>query len=114
MQILIKIVQGSGFMVDVDENTTVLELKKKIQLETQHSVDQQTLVLVGKTLLDEKPLSFYPNIKDGTKINLVIKKITKDTLNVALTKFLQKYYTETQSTKICDKFMKVCKLYSSQ
>lgn len=107
MQILIKIVQGNGFTVDVDGDMTVLELKKKIQEATQHSIEQQTLVLVGKTLLDEKPLSFYPNIKDGTKINLVIKKIQKDTLNVALTKFLQKYYTESQSNKICDKFMKV-------
>lgn len=111
MQILIKIVQGNGFMIDVNESTTVLELKKKIEEETQHLVEQQTLVLIGKTLLDDKPLSFYPNIKDGTKINLIIKKPNKETLNQALTKFLQKYYTESQSMKICDKFMKVTYIY---
>lgn len=107
MQIFIKIVQGSGFTLEVQPDMTVLELKRQIEQRTQHLVEQQTLVLVGKTLLDDKALSFYPSIKEGTKINLVIKKINKESLNIVLTKFLQKYYTESQSTKICDKFMKV-------
>lgn len=108
MMIFIKIVQGNGFTLNVEPNVTVLELKRKIEQETQHLVDQQTLVFVGKTLVDDKPLSYYPNIQEGSKINLVIKKVNKESLNIALTKFLQKYYTESQSSKICDKFMKVC------
>lgn len=112
MQILIKVVQGNGFMIDVDENITVLDLKKKIEQRTQHLVEQQTLLLVGRALVDDKQLSFYPNIKEGTKINLVLKKLNKESLNNVLIKFLKNYYSESQSNQICDKFMKVSIIFN--
>ncbi|GLV31876.1 uncharacterized protein CBL_07636 [Carabus blaptoides fortunei] len=104
MKIFIKIVQGDGCMIDIQDTATILDIKKQIQNDMKVPVSQQTLVLVGKTLIDDKPLTFYPTIKDGTKLNLVIKK--PEALNVAMTRFLQKYYSEAQSKRICDEFMK--------
>lgn len=105
MKIFIKIVQGDGCMIDIQDTATILDIKKQIQNDMKVPVSQQTLVLVGKTLIDDKPLTFYPTIKDGTKLNLVIKK--PEALNVVMTRFLQKYYSESQSKRICDEFMKV-------
>lgn len=106
MKVYIKILQGDGCMVDIQDSSTILDIKKQVQTSMKIPIAQQTLLLVGKALVDDKPISFYPNIKEGTKLNLVVKK--PDTLKVAMIKFLQKYYTEAQSQRICDEFMKVC------
>lgn len=37
-------------------------------------VEEQKLLLLGRTLVDEQTVEGYPNIKDGTKLNLVVKK----------------------------------------
>ena len=63
---------------------------------------------------DEKYLVDYPSIKDGTKLNLIVKKIVdgdgeQDTtlLREATYKFLRNFYPESTSLKIVEEFIKV-------
>lgn len=37
-------------------------------------VQEQKLLLVGRTLADDQTVAAYPTIKDGSKINVVVKK----------------------------------------
>lgn len=91
-------------MVDVQETTTITDLKTKIEADLNIPVGQQTLVLFGKPLQDDKTVGFYPNLKDGTKLYVAVKK--PDTLNAALTRFLRQYYSEQQCTLIVEEFMR--------
>ncbi|XP_045475850.1 ubiquitin-like protein 4A-B [Harmonia axyridis] len=104
MKIMVKCLKGGNCLVDVDGNTTIAELKKKIETDISIPAPQQTLVLSGKTLQDDKPLSYYPKIQDGTKLYVAIKK--QDTLNTILARFLKEYYTEEQCKLIVEEFMK--------
>ncbi|KAL3273363.1 hypothetical protein HHI36_014811 [Cryptolaemus montrouzieri] len=104
MKIIVKCLKGGNCLADVEESTTIAELKKKIESDINIPAPQQTLVLFGKTLQDDKPISFYPKIKDGTKLYVAVKK--PETLNTVLTKFLHQYYTEDQSKIIVDEFMR--------
>ncbi|GJQ72357.1 hypothetical protein Trydic_g3442 [Trypoxylus dichotomus] len=90
--------------MDVEKTTKIIDVKKQIEADLKVPVAQQTLVLLGKTLLDEKRIGFYPKIKDGTKLHLVIKK--PESLNTILSRFLRSYYTEDQTKLILDHFMK--------
>jgi hypothetical protein len=60
---------------------------------------------------DEKCLLDYPLIKDGTKINLIVKQSKCDgeegVLRSAVVKFLRQRFTECDTQKIADEFMKV-------
>ncbi|KAK9885520.1 hypothetical protein WA026_011013 [Henosepilachna vigintioctopunctata] len=104
MKIIIKCLKGGNCLVEVDESTTIAELKKRIETDINIPATQQTLVLFGKTLQDDKPVSFYPKIKDGTKLYVAVKK--PESLNTVLSKFLRHYYTEEQCKMIVDEFMK--------
>lgn len=37
-------------------------------------MDEQKLLLLGRTLSDEQTVDSYPSIKEGTKLNLVVRK----------------------------------------
>lgn len=104
MKLFVKVLRGDGCITEVTENTTVLEVKKKIEIELKVPVAQQTLVYLGKTLLDDKSIGFYNKIKDGAKLHLVIKK--PESLAVVLERFLRKYYSEDQVKLILDEFMR--------
>lgn len=104
MKIFIKVLRGDGCIIDVQESTKISEVKKQIENELKVPIAQQTLVLLGKTLVDEKTIGFYPKIKDGSKLHLVIKK--PESLNIVLTRFLQNYYNEEQCNLILDEFMR--------
>lgn len=104
MKIFIKVLRGDGCIMDVEKTTKIVEVKKQIEADLKVPVTQQTLVLLGKTLLDDKTIGFYPKIKDGTKLHLVIKK--PESLNIVLTRFLKTYYSEEQTKLILDQFMK--------
>lgn len=70
--------------------------------------------------LDENPLSFYPGIKDGSKLNLVVKKESQGPsedkssqnnsgtalLKESVAKILKHYYTESESESITNEFVK--------
>ncbi|RZC34072.1 ubiquitin and/or Ubiquitin 2 domain containing protein [Asbolus verrucosus] len=104
MKIIVKGIRGGSSVVDAQENTTILELKKKVENDINIPVAQQTMVLYGKTLQDDRTVGSYPKIKDGTKLYVAVKK--PDTLNAALTRFLRQYYSDQQCTIIVDEFMK--------
>lgn len=67
------------------------------------------------TFADEKCLLDYPLIKDGTKINLVVKRTDEESvLRTAVVNFLRPRFSENETQKIADEFMKVCiKLFIS-
>lgn len=104
MKIFIKVLRGDGCIMEVQESTKISEVKRQIEQDLKVPVAQQTLVLFGKTLVDDKTIGFYPKIKDGTKLHLVIKK--PESLEVVLGRFLKNYYTDEQSKLILDEFMK--------
>lgn len=104
MKIFIKVLRGDGCIMEVEESTKILEVKQQIEQDLKVPVAQQTLVLMGKTLVDDKTIGFYPKIKDGTKLHLVIKK--PESLQALLGRFLENYYAEDQCKLIIDEFMK--------
>ncbi|KAF5302509.1 hypothetical protein FQR65_LT00881 [Abscondita terminalis] len=104
MKVFIKVLQGDGCMVEVNENMKILEVKKQIETHLKVPVSQQILVIAGRTLSDDQTIGAYPKIKDGTKVHLVIKK--PESLEEVLGGFLQKYYSEKQTELILEEFMK--------
>ncbi|KAK0080727.1 hypothetical protein PV325_013454 [Microctonus aethiopoides] len=120
MKVLVKILQGRECVVDISPTETVLELKNKVRDLLGVDVPQQKLLLTGKTLADENPLSFYPGIKDGSKLNLVVKKESQGPsedkssqnnsgtalLKESVAKILKHYYTESESESITNEFVK--------
>lgn len=104
MKVFIKVLQGDGCMVDVNENMKISDVKKQIEHELKVPVSQQTLVLYGRTLADEHTVGSYVKIKEGSKLHLVIKK--PDLLEEVLGRFLEKYYSEGQSKVILEEFMR--------
>lgn len=104
MKLIVRSLKGETCMVEVTESTSILEIKKMVENNIKIPFTQQTLVLLGKTLQDDKTIGFYPKIKDGTKIYVAIKK--PETLNVVLNRFLKKFYSEEQCKMIVDEFMR--------
>ncbi|KAK4874577.1 hypothetical protein RN001_013937 [Aquatica leii] len=95
MKVFIKVLQGDGCMVDVNENMKIQEVKKQIETHLKVPVSQQTLVLTGRTLSDDQTIG---------KVHLVIKK--PESLEEILGRFLQKHYSEKQTKVILEEFMK--------
>lgn len=104
MKISVKNLRGETCTVEVQEQTNILEVKKTVEKQMRVPVSQQTLVLNGKILHDDKPISFYPKIKDGTKLYVAVRK--PDPLDVALERHLRQYYSEEQTKRIVEHFMK--------
>ncbi|XP_060521847.1 ubiquitin-like protein 4B [Cylas formicarius] len=104
MQIIIKCLKGGSTIAEVNQNTPVIEVKRKVEKDLKIPVAEQTLVVLGSPLQDDKNIGDYPKIKEGTKIYIVIKKL--ETLPGALGKFLRKYYSEEQCKLIVDEFMR--------
>lgn len=63
-----------------------------------------------KLFLDEKALVEYPQIIDGTRLNLVVKQqplINKtDELEEMITKHVQEHYSTEDTVKVLKEFMK--------
>ncbi|XP_033223433.1 ubiquitin-like protein 4A [Belonocnema kinseyi] len=119
MKVTVKILQGKQCVVDILPSETVLELKHKVSALLGIDVLQQKLLLTGKTLDDENPVSFYPGIKDGSKLNLIIKKSAQTSNNETLPekagmqllkkemiRVLRRYYTESESESIGNEMIK--------
>lgn len=113
MKIIVKVLQGEECTLEVSNQISVLELKQRLHEALKVPVDQQKLLLTGRPLADEKYLVDYPSIKDGTKLNLIVKKIVdgdgeQDTtlLREATYKFLRNFYPESTSLKIVEEFIK--------
>lgn len=120
MKVIVKKLQGKECVVDILPTETVLQLKHKVRDLLGISVPQQRLLFTGKTLADENPLSFYPGIKDGSKLNLLVIKKTEDGSSAArpprksgtnlledeLTRVLCHYYTESDTEMIVKELIK--------
>jgi len=104
MQIIIKCLKGNSTSADVDQNTSIMDLKKKVERDLKIPVSQQTLIVLGSPLQEDKKIGDYPKIKEGTKLYVIIKK--PDSLQSALGKFLRRYYTEEQCKIIVAEFMR--------
>ncbi|XP_043261040.1 ubiquitin-like protein 4A [Colletes gigas] len=121
MKVIVKKLQGKECVVDIMPSETVLQLKHKVSDLFGIDVPHQKLLLTGKTLADENPLSFYPGIKDGIKLNLlVIKKAEEGSskektifcksgmrlLRDEISRVLRHYYTESETESIVNELIK--------
>jgi len=60
-------------------------------------------------LIDEKTLTEYPQIKDGAKLNLVVKQqsfIKTEDLEEMITKHIKEHYSSEDTVKVLKEFMK--------
>ncbi|XP_065095661.1 ubiquitin-like protein 4A [Ochlerotatus camptorhynchus] len=104
MQLTIKILKGDEYVVETSEESTILAIKQDLERKSMIPVEHQKLLLVGKTLSDEKTVGSYGNIKDGTKLTLVVKK--PDPLREVIFRQFKKYLQEEQSQRLTNEFMK--------
>jgi len=74
MKINIKILNGQECTFDVHTGMKVAELKNLVFGAFNVPVKDQRLLLTGRPLCDEKALTEYPQIKEGTRLNLVVKQ----------------------------------------
>lgn len=120
MKVTVKKLPGNECVVDVMPTDTVLQLKQKVSDLLQIEVPQQKLLHIGKTLIDENPLSFYPAIEDGSKLHLIVKKaeegsskgstpVHKTGINLLkdeMTRVLRYYYTYSDTETIVNEVIK--------
>ncbi|KAM3961627.1 ubiquitin-like protein 4A [Aphomia sociella] len=74
MKLIVKKLQGGECCIEVLPTTHISEIKHQIFDKLRIPVEEQKLLLLGRTLADEQTVQSYPSIKDGTKLNLVVKK----------------------------------------
>ncbi|XP_054286693.1 ubiquitin-like protein 4A [Macrosteles quadrilineatus] len=124
MKIIVKVLQGQEYAIEVTGQTRVSEVKEQLDKLLGVPVLQQKLLFTGRPLTDEKLLSDYPTIKDGTKLNLIVKQEKQETsskklpekpssgeqdltvLKDAAYKFLRDFYSEAETKRIVDEFGK--------
>ncbi|EAT44757.1 AAEL003921-PA [Aedes aegypti] len=103
MKLTIKILKGDEYVVEATEESTIMDIKQDLERKSMIPVEHQKLLLVGKTLSDEKTVASYGNIKDGTKLTLVVKK--PDPLREVIFRQFKKYLQEEQSQRLTNEFM---------
>lgn len=72
IQLIVKNIDGSIFMINIDPNANVTDLKKAIEEKSQIPTIDQRLVYKAKQLLDEKNLQDYC-INDHDTINILVR-----------------------------------------
>ena len=75
MILLIKVLDGGEFALDVDSEDTVEAVKQKIQDKRGFSPADQRLIFAGKELEDGRTLADY-RLADGTTLHLVLRGCT--------------------------------------
>ncbi|KAL1396348.1 hypothetical protein pipiens_010567 [Culex pipiens pipiens] len=104
MKLTIKILKGDEYVVEATEESTIQDIKQDLERKSAIPAEHQKLLLVGKTLSDEKTLASYGNIRDGTKLTLVVKK--PDPLREVIFRQFRKYLIpEEQSQRLTNVFM---------
>ncbi len=72
MQLLVKTLIGVIITIDdVDDDTTIMQLKHMIYEKSQNIAERQRLIAFGIILDNRKTVSFY-NIKDGCVLHLIV------------------------------------------
>lgn len=86
--------------------TSISEIKREVAGKLSIPVEEQKLLLLGRTLADEQTVQSYPTIKDGTKLNLVVKK--PDGLHEASLKYFKKLgMTDKEATNAANRLLKI-------
>jgi len=110
MKISIKILNGQECSFDVHSGMTVAELKNHVFEAFKVPVKDQRLLLTGRPLCDEKTLIEYPQIKDGARLNLVVKQqqsiIKTEDLEEIITRHVKEHYSTEDTVKVLKEFMK--------
>ena len=57
MRLLVRTLEGISYTVDLDETSTVADLKNRLSVEHGISIDSQRIIIHGKELLDDIVLS---------------------------------------------------------
>ncbi|CAO1412805.1 unnamed protein product [Diamesa tonsa] len=99
MQIVVKELKGNELKLEIDENSTILEMKEMIFKETQIPVHEQKLIMTGKILVNEKL------IKDYNITSKLMLTRTKVNLRQLVKKGFNKYYNDVESEKFTELFM---------
>lgn len=77
-------------------------MKQQIEGELQISAANQKLLLMGRPLNNDQTIASYPNIKQGTKLNLVVMK---PCLRDSILRGFRKHFPEQQSERLTNEFM---------
>ncbi|CAH2249156.1 ubiquitin-like protein 4A-A [Pararge aegeria] len=105
MNITIKQLQGGECALEVFPTTKILDIKQQIATKLKIPILEQKLLLLGRALNDEQTVQSYPSIKNGTKLNLVVKK--PDGIIEAATKYFKSGgITETEARAKAHIFVK--------
>ncbi|XP_054731814.1 ubiquitin-like protein 4A [Anastrepha obliqua] len=105
MQITVKVLKGQDLKLEVETTTTILEMKKEIENKLKIPLAEQKLLLFGRTLSDDNTVSSYPNICDGSKLNLVVMRPRIEGLREVIQRSFSKYYNDQQTEKLVTVFM---------
>jgi hypothetical protein len=71
MQIIIAIIDGETFTLEVNTSDTVLDVKKQIEERIGFPDHVQRLRIAGRLLDVSKKLSYY-NVQNGTQLDLLL------------------------------------------
>ncbi|XP_039295536.1 ubiquitin-like protein 4A [Nilaparvata lugens] len=111
MKVNIKALHGAECFVEITNTMTILELKQMVSKALKVPIGHQKLLLAGRFLADNMTVADYPSMKEGIRIHLVVRPnldqdISSVTLHDATYCFLRKYYSDSDSQKISDEFLK--------
>lgn len=83
-----------------------MEIKNQISAQLGIGIEEQKLLLLGRTLADDQTVESYASIKEGTKLNLVVKK--PETLyDAALKYFKECGMTDAEAASSSNRLLKV-------
>ncbi|CAH2075596.1 unnamed protein product, partial [Iphiclides podalirius] len=106
MKITVKKLQGAECILDVEPDTRIIAIKQQVFKKLGISVEQQKLLLLGRTLNDEQTVASYPSIKDGTKLNLVVKK-PEGLYEVSLKYFKKQGMNDSDAANSANRLLKI-------
>ncbi|CAD0198058.1 unnamed protein product [Chrysodeixis includens] len=106
MKIVVKKLKGGECTLEVLPSTYISEIKQMISEKLEIPVEEQKLLLLGRTLVDEQMVEGYPAIKDGTKLNLVVKK-PDGLLEISMKHFKRVGLSDADATCAAKRLLKI-------
>lgn len=71
-KIYVKSIMGQTYTICIEQNSTVLVLKEKIQEKTSIPIDQQQLLKSGMNMVDNNKTLDYYNVTAGSVLHLLL------------------------------------------